>query len=284
MKSLPSLNSNAVKPFGSTLLTKRLGHKNSIVLVCLNRPRVKNAFNDEQYDDLVDLLAAAQNDAAVHAVVLTGGGQYFSSGADLTETDFEGDEDMIDKSAGRFMMALIAFRKVFVAAVNGPAVGIGVTLLMHCDLVYCTDRAWFWVPFTRIALVPEFCSSVTFVEAMGLGRANELLLLGKKIGPKRAVSVRIVCDIIEDCDESGDAFSRNSIGSRVCKDLDESLLQIYNGDKTSMIYVGMIRGRAKRRAQLETVCKEELTRLDGRLRSGEVLDAAMQLDFSRSKM
>jgi peroxisomal 3,2-trans-enoyl-CoA isomerase len=282
--NLPRANSSKPIQTGNTLLTKRLGHKNSILLTSLNRPRVKNAFNDEQYTDLVNLLHTAKNDDSVHAIVLTGTGNYFSSGADLSDMDFESEADMIDKPAGKFMMALLAFPKVFVAAVNGPSVGIGVTLLMHCDLAYCTNKSTFWVPFTRIALVPEFCSSVTFIESSGLFRANELLLLGKKIDAKRAVQDRIVCDIIDGCDESGDAFAQDSIGSKVCKDLDERLFQICHGDKTSEIFVSMIRGRAKRREELEVICKDELKRLDERLRSGDVLEAAMQLDMSRSKM
>jgi len=141
----------------------------------------------------------------------------------------------IDRPAGRFMMTMIAFPKVIVAAVNGPAIGIGVTLLLHCDLVYCTRNATFWVPFTRIALVPEFCASVTFVEVMGVARANELLLMGKKIDAERAVLDRLACGIIDDCDDCGDAFSNGSIGVKVCRELDERLFQLCHGDKTSKV-------------------------------------------------
>lgn len=283
-------STTSIVKYGRTLLTKRMGHTNSILLTSLNRPRVKNAFNDEQYMDLVNLLHSAQKDDSIHAIVLTGTGNYFSSGADLSDMDFESEKNMIDKPAGLFMMALLSFPKVFVAAVNGPAVGIGVTLLMHCDLVYCTPNSTFWVPFTRIALVPEFCSSVTFVESSGLGRANELLLLGKRIDAKRAVNDRIVCDIIPDCDViggdggGGDAFAVDSIGSKVCHDLDERLFQICHGDKTSAIFVSMIRNRAERRERMETICREELVELDERLKSGDVLEAAMQLNLSKSKL
>lgn len=197
--------------------------------------------------------------------------------------DFESEKDTIDKPAGRFMMALIRFTKPFVAAVNGPAVGIGVTLLLHCDLVYCTKEATFWVPFTRIALVPEFCSSVTFVEACGLVRANELLLLGKKIDAKRAVENRIVCDVVEGAGAGiGDPFAADSIGMKVCRDLDERLFKLCHGDETASIFVSMVRGRKDRREMLEKVCREELARLDERLVSGDVLEAAMQLNMSSS--
>ncbi len=184
------------------------------------------------------------------------------------------------------MMALLAFEKVFVAAVNGPAVGIGVTLLMHCDLVYCTNTATFWVPFTRIALVPEFCSSVTFVEAMGMSHANELLLLGKKIDSERAVLDRIVSGIVDVTDTTSkdnlNAFASGSIGSKVCQDLDERLFQLCHGDKSAKIFVKMIRGRRERRREFEILCKEELSQLDKRLRSGEVLEAALNLNLSKN--
>jgi len=190
--------------------------------------------------------------------------------------------------SGRFMMALLAFEKVFVAAVNGPAVGIGVTLLMHCDLVYCTGNATFWVPFTRIALVPEFCSSMTFVEAMGMSNANELLLLGKKINAERAVLDRIVSGIVDvnitnsSAKDDSNAFASESIGSKVCQELDERLFQLCHGDKSAGIFVKMIRGRSKRRREFEILCREELSQLDKRLRNGEVLEAALNLNLSKN--
>ena len=211
--NLPPLSSTSPIKFGKTLFVHRLGHKKSILLTSLYRPRVKNAFNDDQYSDLVNLMNAAKDDASVHAIVLTGTGDYFSSGADISNVAV--DSDTIDRPTGKFMLTLLSFPKVFVAAVNGPAIGIGVTLLLHCDLVYCTQKSTFWVPFTRIAFVPEFCSSVLLVETCGLNRANEMLLMAKKIDAKKAVENRIVCDIIDNCDESGNPFAANSIGSKV---------------------------------------------------------------------
>lgn len=152
-----------------TLLTARRG---AILIVALHRPEVKNAFNDAMYLDLIDTLRDASFDETIAAVVLTGTGSYFSSGADLKETsqvllssmnesndDISGEGngatigfDMQRRPPGQFMMALLQFPKVIVAAVNGPAVGIGATLLFHCDIVVCTPQATFWTPFTRLAL------------------------------------------------------------------------------------------------------------------------------------
>lgn len=169
--------------------TLRMEKRGAILLVALSRTNKHNAFNDELYTDLVNTLDDSASDNSILAVVLTGGGKYFSSGADLTDANssFLPDEDgnsrdTLNKPAGKFMMAMLRFPKVLVAAVNGPAVGIAVTLLLHCDLVYITPRVTLWAPFTRLALVPEFCSSVTFIERMGLPKANVMLLLGQKVG------------------------------------------------------------------------------------------------------
>jgi Enoyl-CoA hydratase/carnithine racemase len=242
MASFPSLVDKDVKKFGNNLLVQRLGIRSSVLLVALDNPRTKNAFDDDQYEDLIQLLDIVANDETIDAIVLTGVGDYFTSGADINSffaiADYveESEEgDILKTPSARFMFAIISFPKMLVAAVNGPAVGIGVTLLPHCDLVYCTESATFWTPFTRIAIVPEFCSSLTFVTAMGLPRANELLLMGKKIDAERAISDKLVSGIIKDCCRSGDAFAVDSIGRRVSCDIDNCLLSLPHGEKTAKV-------------------------------------------------
>mmetsp|Transcript_388 Transcript_388/g.659 ORF Transcript_388/g.659 Transcript_388/m.659 type:complete len:287 (-) Transcript_388:166-1026(-) len=282
---LPSVTSKAIVSFGEgSLRVSRRGNEASVLLVALSRPKVKNAFSDGLYLDLIAMLEAATVDDSISAVVLTGSGSYFSSGADLNGNFLPEDgasRDTLSKPAGRFMMALLAFPKVIAAAVNGPAVGIGVTTLLHCDLCYCTPNATFWVPFTRLALVPEFSSSATFVETMGLAKANDLLLLGKKIDATKAVDWNICSEVVADCDNSGDPFHKNSLASKISKDIDERLLSLPLGDKTSQIFCAMIRG--KRRARLEQICKEELVKLDERFDGGECLEAVMHLNIGTSK-
>ena len=242
----PELSDSPVK-YGESLCIARRG---KVLLVALHRKRTKNAFNDAQYLDLVSVIKIVSKDESIHAIVLTGMGDYFSSGADLSEWNFTNDEDeegdtgrgkgVLQKPAGKFMMTLLSFPKVFCAAVNGPAVGIGVTLLLHCDLVYCTPNSTFWVPFTRIALVPEFASSVTFPDTMGLSNANELLLLGKKFDAQKAISCHICSDVIEGCNEGGDAFSESSIGSKLCAEIDSKLLNLTHGEETSKVWHNMV--------------------------------------------
>jgi enoyl-CoA hydratase/carnithine racemase len=144
----------------------------SILIVALSRPRVKNAFSDDLYLDLIDVLQDTAADDTLSAIVLTGCGNYFSSGADLKQGTFLPEDgsrrDTLNLPAGRFMMSLLAFPKLIGVAVNGPAVGIGVTLLLHCDLCHCTDKATFWIPFTRLALGKSACFLCHFASLIAI--------------------------------------------------------------------------------------------------------------------
>lgn len=153
MMALPPCSYPTTSSYGrGTIRISR--HHGSIVVVALNRPRVKNAFSDDLYLDLIDVMDHVAADDSCAAIVLTGTGSYFSSGADLKGTNFyTTNRDTLNATAGRFMMAIIEFPKIIAAAINGPAVGIGVTLLLHCDLCYCSsETATLWAPFTRLAL------------------------------------------------------------------------------------------------------------------------------------
>jgi enoyl-CoA hydratase/carnithine racemase len=274
------------EPFGSgNLYTCRRGKKRSIVLASLFRPKTRNAFNDDLYEDLIQLLQSTAADPSVSAVVLTGVGSFFSSGADLRDGKFVPESgagrETIKKPAGRFMMALIAYPKVLCAAVQGPAVGIGVTLLLHCDIVHCSPTASFWAPFTRLALVPELCSSVTFLETMGLSKANELLLLGKRIDAKKALDWNLCSEIVTDCDVSGDPFHSNSLASRMCNEIDRCLLSLPVGNTTADVFVSFVKGA--RRQRLERVCQAELLKLDERFNTGQVMEAASQIQIGSQK-
>ena len=145
------------KVFGTgTIKIAKRGKKGSILLVALSRPKVKNAFSEDMYKDLISMFDTASKDESISAVILTGSGPYFTSGADLkyvmsTISRKNEKKQAINGSTGKFMLAMMRFPKLIVAAVNGPAVGIGVTLLLHCDLCFCTKESTFWTPFARIA-------------------------------------------------------------------------------------------------------------------------------------
>ena len=168
-----------------------------VLLLTITRTSSLNSFDSSLYLALISALTSAAMDDAVGAVVLTSEGKYFSSGADIQEqlAVAMSDSEEVDISSlppFRFMQAMLAFPKPLVAAVNGPAIGIGVTLLLHCDLVIAAANATFWVPFARAAIVPEFASSKLLPATCGLQASNELLLLGRKVTAERAREMGIV--------------------------------------------------------------------------------------------
>jgi enoyl-CoA hydratase/carnithine racemase len=261
----------------------RRGEEGTILLAALHRPRTMNAFNDDLYEDLIELMKETAADDRIAALVLTGTGKYFSSGADLKNGMFtpeSGGRRTLDKPAGRFMMAMITYPKLIAAAVNGPAVGIGVTLLMHCDLIHCSPTATFWAPFTRLALVPELCSSVTFRETMGQSKSNELLLLGRRIDAKTALDWNLCSRIVED-DNGNDPFSSTSLAGRMCSELDRNLLSLPLGNRTASYFVNLVRDPS-RRSMLRDVCQRELLQLDERFDSGQVQAATRTLKIGSS--
>jgi len=221
----------------------RCQQRGQILMVALSRTKKFNAFSDGLYNDLISVLKKSSVDPSVTVLLVTGDGKFFSSGADLKDpsNNFKPAEDgmtsrnTLDRPAGRFMMELLGYTKVLVAAVNGPAVGIAVTMLLHFDLVYLSNNATLWAPFTRLALVPELCSSVTFEARMGLSKANEMLLLGKQIDAKTAENWNLCSCIFEDVDKGGDAFHPRSIGTQVCDKIEKELLSIPLANNTSKV-------------------------------------------------
>ena len=159
-----------------------------------NRPDKKNALTRPMYAAAAEALTGADEDPAIRVSILTGVDGMFTAGNDLM--DFMeapphiggGDQPPVE----RFMHALYLAQKPVIAAVDGIAIGIGTTLLLHCDLVYASDRAQFKTPFVDLALAPEFGSSQTFVDAFGRAAASELLLLGATWNAERALQTGMV--------------------------------------------------------------------------------------------
>lgn len=160
----------------------------AVRVLTLDRPEKKNAFNLELTDALWMSLEAASADPSVRVVVLTGSGDIFSAGADLNvfleaATPKEG-RDIT--RVGRLFEPLRACTKPTIAAVQGPAVGMGVTLLPHFDLVYAAESATFLTPFVKLGLVVEYGGSYWLERVIGASRAKELLLRAKPIDARTA--------------------------------------------------------------------------------------------------
>ena len=170
---------------------------NGVATIEIARPEKKNALTVAMYQAMTDALTAAKADPAVRAVLITGQPGIFTSGNDIE--DFmtrgtggagAGSEDS-ESPVFKFMRALLDCDKPVVAAVTGAAVGIGTTMLLHCDFVYVSDEARLAMPFVALGLVPEFASSLVVPQLMGHRRAAEKLLLGDPFTPEQAVECGI---------------------------------------------------------------------------------------------
>jgi enoyl-CoA hydratase/carnithine racemase len=156
-----------------------LAQQGAVLTVGLNRPAKKNALTAAMYAALADALGAAMHDAKVRVVVLQGEGDAFCAGNDIADFAANGGELGAAAPVMRFLRALADFDKPLVAAVHGAAIGIGTTMLLHCDLVYAADDASFALPFAQLGLCPEAAASLLLPQIAGYQRAAEKLLLGE---------------------------------------------------------------------------------------------------------
>lgn len=165
-----------------------------VMRILLARPEKKNALTNAMYGVLQDSLRRAESEPAIRVVLLEAEGEAFCSGNDIA--DFAavaaGTLARSDMNATSFLDALAHGRKPYVAAVQGLAVGIGVTLLMHCDLVYAADDARLSTPFVNLALVPEAASSWLIPARIGHARAFEMFAMGEPIDGRTAASIGLV--------------------------------------------------------------------------------------------
>ncbi|MEO7497252.1 MAG: enoyl-CoA hydratase [Massilia sp.] len=173
--------------------------QHGILTIEFNRPERKNAITAAMYQTMADALNAAETDHAVRAILIVGKPDIFTAGNDLD--DFlknapRAGSDMESAPVYRFMRALSGSSKPVVAAVAGNAVGIGTTLLMHCDLVYAADNAKFSMPFSQLGLCPEFASSLLFPQLVGYPRAAEKLLLGEAFTAQEAYQMGMVSKVL----------------------------------------------------------------------------------------
>jgi enoyl-CoA hydratase/carnithine racemase len=170
-----------------------------VATIEIARPEKKNALTVAMYQAMAEALNAAREDGAVRAVLITGQPGIFTSGNDvedfLTRPPGQGSDSM-DSPVFRFMRALLDCDKPVVAAVTGAAIGIGTTMLLHCDFVYVSDEARLAMPFVALGLVPEYASSLVVPQLMGHRRAAEKLLLGDPFTPEQAVDCGIASAVL----------------------------------------------------------------------------------------
>ena len=170
-----------------------------VLEIAFNRPHKKNALTAGMYLEAARTLREAEKDDLVRVVLFRGEGDSFCAGNDLE--DFASNPPVEeDAPVFQFLDAASRASKPYVAAVNGVAVGIGTTLLLHCELVYAADDARFALPFTRLGLVPEFASSYLLPLFAGYHRAAELLLLGEPFDTAKADAAGFITRVLPAAD------------------------------------------------------------------------------------
>jgi enoyl-CoA hydratase/carnithine racemase len=169
----------------------------AVRVIRFNRPEKKNALTQPMYAAITGALREAQANDDVHCVVLTGGHGVFSAGADIGEFLETAESGGLRPHTTDFLQILARNQKPLVAAVGGLAVGIGVTMLLHCDYVVSASNATFTTPFLKLALIPEAGSSLLAPMRMGYARAFSMLVMGRPLSADQAKEVGLVNEVVD---------------------------------------------------------------------------------------
>ncbi|WP_075790675.1 enoyl-CoA hydratase-related protein [Massilia putida] len=172
--------------------------RDGVLHILFNRPRQRHALTFDMYLRLAWMFTLAQGDDSVRAVLLSGAGNYFNAGNDLNDfLEFGADDEFVP---AHFLRALSRCDKPVVAAVEGGAIGIGATMLLHCDIVYAGASTRFAMPFINLALCPEGASSLLMPRHAGYKQAARWLMLGEPFGAPEAREAGLVTQVVEDGD------------------------------------------------------------------------------------
>ena len=229
-----------------------------VLTLQLNRPDKKNALTRVMYSQLAEALEQADADAAIRSVLIQGSSDCFTAGNDIGDFLEQPPTDL-DSPPFHFMQSLLNCRKPVIAAVAGAAVGIGTTLLLHCDLVYISRDARLRMPFVNLGLCPEFGSSLILPRLLGHAKAAELLLLGEGFSGEQAVAWGIATEALS----SGEAALAKA---REVAERFESLAP-------GAVQVTKQLMKSVDREQLRTVIEEEGALFTQRLKSPEAIAA-----------
>ncbi|MCF5052403.1 enoyl-CoA hydratase [Pseudomonas syringae] len=229
-----------------------------VLTLQLNRPDKKNALTRAMYSQLAEALEQADADAAIRSVLIQGSSDCFTAGNDIGDFLEQPPTDL-DSPPFHFMQSLLNCRKPVIAGVAGAAVGIGTTLLLHCDLVYISRDARLRMPFVNLGLCPEFGSSLILPRLLGHAKAAELLLLGEGFSGEQAVAWGIATEALS----SGEAALAKA---REVAERFESLAP-------GAVQVTKQLMKSVDREQLRTVIEEEGALFTQRLKSPEAIAA-----------
>lgn len=177
--------------------------RNAVRLIVIDRPKARNALDNNAYAEFTAAIDAAEADQDIRAIVVTGANGHFSAGNDLADLDALKAEDG-EVPGIRFLARLGRVQKPLIAAVEGSAVGIGTTMLIHCDLVYAARSARFRAPFVPLGVSPEGGSTYALPAMAGHRKAAEILLFGDFFNVEKADRLGLVTEVVED----GEALAR----------------------------------------------------------------------------
>ena len=173
--------------------------RGQVQIIRFNRPEKMNALTRDMYAELARLLNEANGDFGIRAVILSSVGDNFTAGNDIM--DFMSNPPTSeDSTVAAFLGSLLNFTKPLIAAVRGHAVGVGTTMLLHCDVVIADESAKFSMPFTSLGLVPEAGSSMLFPALVGYQRAAKIFLTGEEFSPQYAREIGLVAEVVSDAD------------------------------------------------------------------------------------
>jgi enoyl-CoA hydratase/carnithine racemase len=167
-----------------------------VLTVTMARPDKKNAITNAMYGAMADALERAESDSAIRAVLFQGDGDSFTAGNDLADFAAVSQGTLGERHVSRFLAKLAAATRPLVAAVQGNAVGIGTTMLLHCDLVYLAPNARLITPFVNLALVPEAASTYLLPQRVGHARAYAMFALGEPVEAATAVSIGLANAVV----------------------------------------------------------------------------------------
>ncbi|XP_051050406.1 enoyl-CoA delta isomerase 2-like [Phodopus roborovskii] len=248
-------------------------YEDGITKIMFNRPAKKNAINFQMYQEIMLALKNASTDNSA-ITVFTGAGDYYCSGNDLT--NFTSAAGGMEEAANRstvglkeFVNTFIDFPKPLVAVVNGPAIGIAVTLLGLFDVVYASDKATFHTPFTHLGQGPEVCSSYTFPKIIGSAKAAEVLLFGKKLTAREACAHGLVSEVFPDSTFEKEVWTR---------------LRAYAKLPPNSMRISKELIRKNEKDKLYEVNAEECTTLKTRVLSDEYINGIMNFLSRKAKL
>jgi enoyl-CoA hydratase/carnithine racemase len=243
----------------------QLERERGLLTLRLNRPDKKNALTRAMYSHLADALKQADIDPDINAVLITGSAECFTAGNDIADF-IQQPPSNLDSPVFHFMLNLLECRKPVIAAVAGAAVGIGTTLLLHCDLVYVSRDARLRMPFVNLGLCPEFGSSLILPRLLGHAKAAELLLLGEGFSGEQAAAWGIATEALG----SGEAALAKA----------REMALRFEALPPEAVRISKQLMKAPDREQLRTVIEEEGALFTQRLRSPEAM-AALSAFISR---